>query len=166
MFRSCQLSFILLFVICDKWNNRNVAYAQTKPGIAIPQQGQTAVVNSALHIKVGMIFPINETAAGSFSNTASAVTLALERISREQLLPTGTNISFIWRFDECVESNAIGYAFELIDEHNVDVLIAPPCIDGALLASHVGTYYKIPTVVWGPCFDSKFIEPGLYPSLM
>ncbi|KAI1701120.1 adenylate and guanylate cyclase catalytic domain-containing protein [Ditylenchus destructor] len=166
MLRSWKLSFILFFVTFDKWNIRKIAYAQTTSVIAIPQQGTTTGMDSPLHIKIGMIFPANESAPGSFSNTASAVTLALERIFREQLLPPGTNISFIWRFDECVRSNAVGYAFELIDEHKVDVLIAPPCIDGALLSSHVGTYYKIPTVVWGPCFDSQFTEPGLYPSLI
>ncbi|KAI1704620.1 adenylate and guanylate cyclase catalytic domain-containing protein [Ditylenchus destructor] len=115
-----------------------------------------------------MIMPRNESLTGSFSTSASAVALALERIYKEELLPRGTNISFsfLWRFDECIESTAIGYAFELIDKQKIDVLIAPPCIDGALVASHVATYYNIPVILWGACFDSRFLKAETFPTLM
>uniref|UniRef100_A0A915DXF1 Receptor ligand binding region domain-containing protein n=1 Tax=Ditylenchus dipsaci TaxID=166011 RepID=A0A915DXF1_9BILA len=124
--------------------------------------------NGTMNIKVGMMLPRNESAVSAFSNTASAVALAVDRIVSEKLLPTGTNISFsfVWKFEECVESTAIGYAFELIYEQQVDVLIAPPCIDGALLAGHVGTFYNIPVILWGPCFDSEFTRGDLFPTVM
>ncbi|KAI1701121.1 adenylate and guanylate cyclase catalytic domain-containing protein [Ditylenchus destructor] len=177
-----------------KWRSQYFSYAQISANVTsgqpivtmmsstvtptISTQGQpvfttlspTVIANNrtitGLKIKVGMILPRNESAAGSFSNTASAVIIALERIFKEQLLPPATNISFLWRFDDCTESGSIGYAFELINEQKVDVLIAPPCIDGALVASHVGTYYNIPVIIWGNCFDSRFIQPGLFPSQM
>jgi hypothetical protein len=56
----------------------------------------------------------------------------------------------------------MGIAFDLIINSRIDVLFAPPCIDGlcltllfisgflgAVLASHVGTYYNLPVMLWG-----------------
>jgi uncharacterized membrane protein YfbV (UPF0208 family) len=74
--------------------------------------------------------------------------------------------SIIWKFEECVKSTAIGYAFDLIVNSKVDVLFAPPCIDGAVLASHAGTYFNVPVLLWGSAFDSEFTEKSLYPTII
>ncbi|KAI6230201.1 Guanylate cyclase [Aphelenchoides fujianensis] len=65
-----------------------------------------------------------------------AVTIALDRVYR------GTNSAGRHQLHECVECTAIGYAFEMIVKQKVDVLFAPPCIDGAVLAGHVGAFYN------------------------
>ena len=54
----------------------------------------------------------------------------------------------------------------MIRNQQVDVLFAPPCIDGALLAGHVGTYYNIPVILWGQTFDSEFANPEVYPTVI
>lgn len=90
-----------------------------------------------------MLIPSNISDIVGFDNTASAFTIALDRVYKERLLPQGTNFTLSWRIEECVESTAIGYSFELIVKERVDVLFAPPCIDGAVLAGHVAAYYNV-----------------------
>ncbi|KAE9547001.1 hypothetical protein FO519_009788 [Halicephalobus sp. NKZ332] len=141
------------------------------------------------------MFPTNASTLMSYDNTAGAVTVALDRVLKEGILPTGTNFTqilnnlrkfckmykicgnlalvlkklffrIIWRYEECTESTATGYSFDLIRDQHVDVLFAPPCIDGALLAGHVGTYYNIPVLLWGQTFDSEFANADVYPTVM
>jgi hypothetical protein len=49
---------------------------------------------SARDIKVGMLFPLHDPIYApleGYANSASAVTIALDRIEKEQLLPANTN---------------------------------------------------------------------------
>ncbi|KAI6199751.1 Guanylate cyclase [Aphelenchoides besseyi] len=119
-----------------------------------------------LHILVGLMIPSNRSKTMGYDNTASAVTIALDRVYREKILPPGTNFTFTWKIEECVESTAIGYAFEMIVQKKVDVLLSPPCIDSAVLAAHVGAYYDIPVMLWGYTFDSEFTDASTYPTVM
>jgi hypothetical protein len=59
-------------------------------------------------------------------------------------LPKGTNFTITWRIEECQEATAIGYSFELIVNEKVDVLIAPPCIDGTCLTHFANTMFYRP----------------------
>ncbi|KAI6227487.1 Guanylate cyclase [Aphelenchoides fujianensis] len=129
----------------------------TAPSSSVPGQ---------LHILVGMLLPSNKSDTMGYDNTASAVTIALDRVYRERILPAGTNFTFTWRIEECVESTAIGYAFEMIVKQKVDVLFAPPCIDGAVLAGHVGAFYNVPIMLWGYTFDSEFTNAEMYPTVL
>lgn len=86
-----------------------------------------------MSLHVGLLIPSNKSKIDGFDNTASAFTIALDRVKKERLLPDGTNFTITWRYEECVESTAIGYAFELIVNEKVDVIFAPPCIDGKFL---------------------------------
>ncbi|KAI1695293.1 receptor family ligand binding region domain-containing protein [Ditylenchus destructor] len=166
---------ILLIYNIGNWQSFLYCYSQPltttlRPGLSSVQSPLSTSLpsNGTLHITVGVMFPKNESSAAPFSRSASAVAIAIDRIYREKLLPPGVNISFsfVWRFEECVESTSVGYAFQLINEQKVDVLIAPPCIDGAILAAHVGTFYNVPVMIWGPCFDSSFTHPDLFPTVM
>lgn len=76
------------------------------------------------------MFPIDETTGLAFSNSAGAITIALDRIYKERILPDGTNFTFVWRFGQCNRAKALGMAFELIRDERVDVLFAPPCMEG------------------------------------
>ncbi|KAI6189419.1 Guanylate cyclase [Aphelenchoides bicaudatus] len=45
--------------------------------------------------------------------------------------------------------------------------LPPPCIDdNAVLASHVGSYFNTPVMLWGSAFDSEFTEKSLYPTVL
>uniref|UniRef100_A0AC35EYL9 Receptor ligand binding region domain-containing protein n=1 Tax=Panagrolaimus sp. PS1159 TaxID=55785 RepID=A0AC35EYL9_9BILA len=119
-----------------------------------------------LSIKAGLLIPSNTSFLMPFENTAGAFTVALDRIRNENLLPAGTNFTLYWRYEECMESTSMGYSLELVHDIGVDVLFAPPCIDGSLIAGHVGTYYNIPVMLWGMTFDSEFANVNTFPTTM
>lgn len=123
------------------------------------------------------MFPIDETTGLAFSNSAGAVTIALDRIYQEKILPENTNFTFVWRFGQCNRAKALGLAFELIRDERVDVLFAPPCMEGSqccivsgnpfaagLVTGHVANFYNLPTILWGYCFSSSFTNTDLYPT--
>uniref|UniRef100_A0AC34Q8K7 Guanylate cyclase n=1 Tax=Panagrolaimus sp. JU765 TaxID=591449 RepID=A0AC34Q8K7_9BILA len=119
-----------------------------------------------VNLKVGMMFPKNESNVCAYQNSAAAVTIAVDRIFKDKLLPPGSNISFVWRYEECVEATAIGYAYELIVDEQVDFLFVPPCMDAAILASHVGTYFNIPIGLWGITFATTLADAVMYPTIL
>ncbi|KAH7716511.1 guanylyl cyclase [Aphelenchoides avenae] len=110
------------------------------------------------------MFPIDEDTGLAFSNSAGAVTVALDRIYKDNILPAGTNFTLVWRFGECDRVKAAGLAFELVREERVDVIFAPPCMEAGLVVGHVATFYNIPVILWGYCFSSAFADTDLYPT--
>uniref|UniRef100_A0A914DKH9 Receptor ligand binding region domain-containing protein n=1 Tax=Acrobeloides nanus TaxID=290746 RepID=A0A914DKH9_9BILA len=101
----------LFLIICYS----DVAYLQKTP----------------VNIKVGALFPTDERTLTAYSNSAGALTIALDRIYKEKLLPDGSNFTFLIEYDECWAATDMGFTFKLIDEEQVDVLFAPPCISDA-----------------------------------
>ncbi|KAE9548179.1 hypothetical protein FO519_008608 [Halicephalobus sp. NKZ332] len=148
-----EVGIFLIFII------RGIRSQLTTPGV--PIQGIVPV-----NVTVGLMFPRNESSGSAFQNSASAVAIAVDRIYKERLLPPGSNISFVWRYEECVESTSVGYAYELLVDQQVDFLIAPPCIDGAIIAGHVATYYNIPVGLWGVTFATTLADPDMYPTIL
>lgn len=125
------------------------------------------------------MFPIDETTGLAFSNSAGAITIALDRIYKERILPDGTNFTFVWRFGQCNRAKALGMAFELIRDERVDVLFAPPCMEGkkelinghiyrhvtaGLVVGHVANFFNLPVILWGYCFASDFANTEKYPT--
>ncbi|KAH7730270.1 Protein GCY-4 [Aphelenchoides avenae] len=141
-----------------------VLWALTGALLAAYSASQFTGAPPPLEIKIGMLFPRNRSTPYSFGNTASAAVIALDRIYRERLLPDGTNVSFYWRFGECNEALAVGNAYELLRDENVDFLVAAPCIDGAAISGYIATYYNIPLGLWGTTFTSQFADTKLYPT--
>lgn len=91
----------------------------------------SSYLQAPLNIRVGLMFPLdNYVSTLAYENNAGAVPIALDRVYRDQLFPPGTNFTFVWKFGNCVESLAMGYAFELVRDEDVDVIFAPPCIEG------------------------------------
>uniref|UniRef100_A0A914CB24 Receptor ligand binding region domain-containing protein n=1 Tax=Acrobeloides nanus TaxID=290746 RepID=A0A914CB24_9BILA len=86
-----------------------------------------------VNIKVGVLFPTDERSLTAYSNSAGALTIALDRIYKEKLLPEGSNFTFLIEYDECWAATDMGFTFKLIDEEQVDVLFAPPCINVVVL---------------------------------
>uniref|UniRef100_A0A915EFH3 Guanylate cyclase n=1 Tax=Ditylenchus dipsaci TaxID=166011 RepID=A0A915EFH3_9BILA len=70
-------------------------------------------------IRVGILIPKNTTTPYSFHNSAGAVTLALDRILEEKILPSSTNFTFVWMYEECTESTAAGLTYQLIRNYAV-----------------------------------------------
>uniref|UniRef100_A0A915L7U2 Receptor ligand binding region domain-containing protein n=1 Tax=Romanomermis culicivorax TaxID=13658 RepID=A0A915L7U2_ROMCU len=103
-------------------------------------------------VKIGLMTPQEEVGyvkyMYGFSTTAGALTIGIDRIIEENLLP-GANISIIWRFDQCDESTAAGYAIDMILNEKVDVILGPPCSVPAAIVAIICKYYNIPMVSWG-----------------
>uniref|UniRef100_A0A183BX45 Guanylate cyclase n=1 Tax=Globodera pallida TaxID=36090 RepID=A0A183BX45_GLOPA len=117
-------------------------------------------------IKVGLLMPHNQSSDLAFARSAGAIPIAVKHILNDNLLPAGTNFSFIVRFEECVMSMAAGYAFDLMVDQQVDLFIAPPCADSAQVALFVSTFYNIPAITWGQNSDSAFSSQSNYPTMM
>uniref|UniRef100_A0A0M3I6W9 ANF_receptor domain-containing protein n=1 Tax=Ascaris lumbricoides TaxID=6252 RepID=A0A0M3I6W9_ASCLU len=61
-----------------------------------------------------------------YTRSASAVMLAVERLGRENLI-NDVNFTFVWRYEECNEHTALGFAVQLILNESIDLLVGPPC---------------------------------------
>ncbi|KAL3100669.1 hypothetical protein niasHT_020948 [Heterodera trifolii] len=114
MFFGTSFAVVLCWLFC------------TFPTTLGQQQNGTAPL-----IKVGLMMPHNQSSDLSFARSAGAISVALKHIFNDNLLPSGTNFSFIVRFEECLMSVAAGYAFDLLDGQQIDLFIAPPCTDSA-----------------------------------
>uniref|UniRef100_A0A7E4VF23 Guanylate cyclase n=1 Tax=Panagrellus redivivus TaxID=6233 RepID=A0A7E4VF23_PANRE len=139
-------------------------------GIASAAAAITPIANMTgyppIQLRIGVLLPTNESTNCAFDNSASALAIATDQIYADGLLPPGSNISFYWRPEECVEATSAGYTFEFITQQNIDMVMAPPCIDGAVMASHVATYYNIPVGLWGTTFAAALTDPVLFPSTL
>nr|AAG23826.1 guanylyl cyclase [Heterodera glycines] len=149
MFFGTSVAVVLCWLFC------------TFPTTFGQQQNGTAPL-----IKVGLMMPHNQSSDLSFARSAGAISVALKHIFNDNLLPPGTNFSFIVRFEECLMSVAAGYAFDLLDGQQVDLFIAPPCTDSAQVALFVSTFYNIPSITWGQNSDSSFNSQSNYPTLL
>uniref|UniRef100_A0A7E4VEA1 Guanylate cyclase n=1 Tax=Panagrellus redivivus TaxID=6233 RepID=A0A7E4VEA1_PANRE len=126
-----------------------------------------AVLNvETVDLKIGLLIPQSNATGMQFSNTAAAVTVALDRAISENIFTVPVNFSVVYRLEDCIEANATGYAFEMINADKIDVLIASPCIDTAQVSANVATYYNIPVVLWGTTYDSMFSDSTVFPTLM
>ncbi|CAD5230734.1 unnamed protein product [Bursaphelenchus xylophilus] len=108
--------------------------------------------------------PRNTTLPYTFDNTAGAIPLAIEKLYNESVLPRSLNFTIIWRYEECTESTAAGYTYQMITENHIDALIASPCQDGATVSGHLCTFYNIPVLMWGGTLLSDFADPLLFPT--
>ncbi|VDP07676.1 unnamed protein product [Heligmosomoides polygyrus] len=58
-------------------------------------------------------------------------------------------LSVTVRYDNCVEREAVGLAFELISQYDVDVIVGPTCNTPAIAVGVMAAYYNLPHYVWG-----------------
>ncbi|CAD5226527.1 unnamed protein product [Bursaphelenchus okinawaensis] len=110
--------------------------------------------------------PRNTTLPYTFDNCAGAIPLAIERMYNESLIPRSINFTVIWKYEECVEATAAGYTYQMITQDKIDVLLAPPCTDGATVAGHLSTFYNIPVLMWGGTLLADFADPTLFPTTL
>ncbi|KAI6186553.1 Guanylate cyclase [Aphelenchoides besseyi] len=120
-----------------------------------------------LQIKLGMLIPQNESLPYAYHNTAAAVPMAIDRIYRDRILSRDMiNFTISWRFEECIESTAAGYTYELIMNQSIDALIAPPCTDGATVSGHLASYYNLAVLMYGQTLVSDLANPILFPTVI
>ncbi|CAI2354407.1 unnamed protein product [Caenorhabditis sp. 36 PRJEB53466] len=118
----------------------------------------------------------------SYRTSASAASIAIDRIKREGLL-TGYDfneirvsntlgkiriIVLIFRitilYDQCDELLAAGNAKALLGDYNVDVLIGPTTNIPAVQVFILATYYNIPLVTWGMTSSAALDDSARFPT--
>lgn len=131
--------FFLYNISTDLWHS--VVVRLKYPLVFIPK---------SYDVRVALLFPGDSpllTPRFGYSTSAGAISLALERIKRENILPGAKwrylkkfwsrmycmyfseiiVCSFIVKNTGCVENVAAGVAVELLAEKSIDVVIGPPC---------------------------------------
>uniref|UniRef100_A0A0K0F4P9 Heat-stable enterotoxin receptor (inferred by orthology to a human protein) n=1 Tax=Strongyloides venezuelensis TaxID=75913 RepID=A0A0K0F4P9_STRVS len=86
--------------------------------------------------------------SSGYLQSAGVVTLALDQIKNENLLPD-YNYTFHTFYDDCLLSRASSGAYELIRKHNVDVIFGSTCNSAAIKSAITAKFYSVPTFVWG-----------------
>uniref|UniRef100_A0A914E2D4 Receptor ligand binding region domain-containing protein n=1 Tax=Acrobeloides nanus TaxID=290746 RepID=A0A914E2D4_9BILA len=132
-------------------------------------QNSTVAPGGMRQLKVALMMPVNMSDASVESNigfyrSAGAVTIALERIQLENLLPN-TNFTFVWYFDECVGSLGSGYTVEAAYVDKADVLIGPACPTPVIYSGTVAAFYNFPIFIWGTIMPSDINDGTRFPTL-
>ncbi|CEF69663.1 Atrial natriuretic peptide receptor 1 [Strongyloides ratti] len=100
-----------------------------------------------------------------FEKSAGVVSMALDRIKQEQLLPSSANLSFYWKFDNCFESNSSGQSYILSEVYNVDFIFGPSCIPSIVKSSYVTRIYNTLLFVWGFVGGSQISNSQRFPNV-
>ncbi|TKR69726.1 hypothetical protein L596_021844 [Steinernema carpocapsae] len=118
-------------------------------------------------VKIGMLIPKTSPELiplVGYGRSASAVTLAMDRLAREQLLP-GVNFTFDVVFEECDEHEAVGATIDLIIRKQVNLIVGPPCNAPALDVGIIAGYYNMPLWLWGMTTSAELSNLPRYPTL-
>uniref|UniRef100_A0A0N5B6W5 guanylate cyclase n=1 Tax=Strongyloides papillosus TaxID=174720 RepID=A0A0N5B6W5_STREA len=102
-------------------------------------------------VNLGFLFVRNSPlllASSGYLQSAGVVTLALDQIKNEKLLPD-YNYTFHIFYDDCLVPRASSGAYELIHNNNVDVIFGSTCNLAAIRATLMAKFYSVPTFVWG-----------------
>lgn len=137
-----------------------------RPGTTAAQAGAAPVRATNVTIHVGLLIPQNSSSPFAYAITASAVSIAMDKVYSDGFLPAGINFTLVWMYEECDPPTAVGYSYQLFTEAGIDVLIAPPCTGAALVAGDIASYYNVPMVVWGQSFATVLNELSVYPPVM
>ncbi|KAF1752790.1 hypothetical protein GCK72_019345 [Caenorhabditis remanei] len=133
-------------------------------------------VNLMKHLEFAMKFPnhrsqvpaINQNVEGgslyiNYRTSASAASIAIDRIKREGLL-VGYDFKFTILFDQCDENVAAGMAVKLFRDYNIDALIGPTTNIPAIPVFNLATYYNIPVITWGMTTAAALDDVNRYPT--
>ncbi|CEF61122.1 Atrial natriuretic peptide receptor 1 [Strongyloides ratti] len=118
-------------------------------------------------IHLGFLFPLNSISLfnlTSFNLSGGVVSLALEKIKEEQLLP---NYEFIFstKFDECINSKVSAKTYELI-KNGVDVIFGPSCSKASTMAYFNVKFYNKVQIGWGIQSYSNIENTKKFPNLL
>ncbi|XP_035674523.1 atrial natriuretic peptide receptor 1-like [Branchiostoma floridae] len=101
--------------------------------------------------KLGLLIPQGrDHRLYGWESTASATSIAIDRVMRDPSLLPGHTLSVVWRDSSCNSKVAAGAAVELAVQENVDALLAPPCAEACIQSSQLAAYWNMPTISWLP----------------
>uniref|UniRef100_A0A1I7XIH6 guanylate cyclase n=1 Tax=Heterorhabditis bacteriophora TaxID=37862 RepID=A0A1I7XIH6_HETBA len=102
-------------------------------------------------IHIGALFVSNDTRYTpwvGYEGSAGALLVAIDRV-REMHLLDDFEFNITVKFDNCIEKDAVGLAFELISQYNVDIIFGPTCNVPAIAVGVMASYYNLPHYIWG-----------------
>ncbi|CAI2353557.1 unnamed protein product [Caenorhabditis sp. 36 PRJEB53466] len=131
-----------------------------------PARPQVATGTTGNIIRIGFIHCRDYQSAPltvGYRTAASAANIAVDRLKRENLL-SGWEFNFTIVYDECVEATAAGMTVDLIEDHNVDVIIGPTMNQPTLAAFIVSNYYNRPIIAWGLVNAAQLDDAERFPN--
>ncbi|KAF1750990.1 hypothetical protein GCK72_017542 [Caenorhabditis remanei] len=103
------------------------------------------------------------TAYVNYRTSASAASIAIDRIKREGIL-AGYDFKITILYDQCDENLAAGNAIKLFSDYNVDVIIGPTTNIAAIPVFTLATFYNVPVVAWGMASSAALDDYSRYPT--
>lgn len=114
-------------------------------------------------VKIGVLLPM--TGYWPIGKTsASAITIAVERINGDPTLLPGYNMTFLWNDSQCLAAEGLNQAVEF-KLANVDAIIGDGCDIICEPASLLAAAWNLPIVSWG-CESSALSEKSVYPTFV
>ena len=110
-------------------------------------------------VKIGVLLPM--TGYWPIGKTsASAITIAVDRINEDQTLLPGYNMTFLWNDSMCLAAEGLNQAVEFRIS-GVDAIIGDGCDIICEPAAILAASWNLPMVSWG-CESSKLSEKSMY----
>ncbi|PAV61372.1 hypothetical protein WR25_26379 [Diploscapter pachys] len=99
-----------------------------------------------------------------FAVCGGAIGLAIDKLNEEQKI-NNWEFEVFTNYTECDRAAAAGAAVTFFDDYNVDLVIAPPCTQGADPVASLSKYYEKTVLAWGYVADAKYANADKYPFL-
>lgn len=110
-------------------------------------------------VKIGVLLPM--TGYWPIGKTsASAITIAVDKINRDPTLLLGYNMSFVWNDSMCLAAEGLNQAVEFRIS-GVDAIIGDGCDIICEPAAILAASWNLPMISWG-CESSKLSEKSIY----
>lgn len=110
-------------------------------------------------VKIGVLLPM--TGYWPIGKTsASAITIAVDRINEDQTLLPGYNMTFLWNDSMCLAAGGLNQAVEFRIS-GLDAIIGDGCDIICEPAAILAASWNLPMVSWG-CESSKLSEKSMY----
>ena len=113
----------------------------------------------AKEVKIGVLLPM--TGYWPIGKTsASAITIAVEKINKDPTLLLGYNMTFMWNDSMCLAAEGLNRAVEFRIS-GVDAIIGDGCDIICEPAAILAASWNLPMISWG-CESSKLSEKSIY----
>lgn len=110
-------------------------------------------------VKIGVLLPM--TGYWPIGKTsASAITIAVDKINKDPTLLLGYNMSFLWNDSMCLAAEGLNQAVEFRIS-GVDAIIGDGCDIICEPAAILAASWNLPMISWG-CESSKLSEKSIY----
>uniref|UniRef100_A0A1I7WI26 ANF_receptor domain-containing protein n=1 Tax=Heterorhabditis bacteriophora TaxID=37862 RepID=A0A1I7WI26_HETBA len=103
-----------------------------------------------------------------WSVCGGAIGMALDKLRENHLVDDFEfervhNIEFYVNFTDCNSFSAVGVGIDFMRDKKVDVVIAPPCPETAIIMAHLSTIYQTTILGWGFLTSFEFSLAEKYP---